>query len=261
MCVCLLVLGLHVWHMEVPKPGVESKLQLPATATQDHVCNLHHSSRQHQILNPMSEARAQTHILMVTSWVRYYGATVGTPRRSIFKGKVSNSLVSLSQISTHHVLPQPVFPSIPTTLPRHENSSGVLLDWSPNLGNTMAVVPPHSSGCFSPRHTGYEQSLGGRDLGSRSWGIYRVRVVSLLTSQTYYSWSWNSQTVWGEWKYTLASFQWQERMFPFTSPMFVCSMRLTQMPTWTVNASQQPRPGQAEVCGPQGVSESLSILK
>ena len=35
------------------------------------------------------------------------------------------------------------------------------------------------------------------------------------------------------------------------------------MSTWTVNASQQqgPRPGQAEVCGPQGVSESLSILK
>ena len=46
--------------------GVESELQLPAyataTAIQDlsHVCDLHHSSRQHLILNPPSEARNQT---------------------------------------------------------------------------------------------------------------------------------------------------------------------------------------------------------
>ena len=52
-----------MWHMEVPRLGVELKLELPAyttaTATQDlrHVCDLHHSSRQHQILNPLSEAR------------------------------------------------------------------------------------------------------------------------------------------------------------------------------------------------------------
>ena len=36
-----------------------------ATATPDpsRVCNLHHSSQQRQILNPLSEARDQTHIL------------------------------------------------------------------------------------------------------------------------------------------------------------------------------------------------------
>ena len=45
---------------------VESELQPPAytiaTATQDpsHVCNLHRSSRQSRILNPLSEARDQT---------------------------------------------------------------------------------------------------------------------------------------------------------------------------------------------------------
>ena len=61
--------------MEVPRLGVELKLQLlaytTATATQDlsHVCDLHHSSRQHQILNPLSEARDGTRILMDTSWV------------------------------------------------------------------------------------------------------------------------------------------------------------------------------------------------
>ena len=37
--------------------------------TQDpsRVCNLHHSSRQRQILNPLSKARDQTHNLMVPS--------------------------------------------------------------------------------------------------------------------------------------------------------------------------------------------------
>ena len=49
-------LGLHLWHMEVPRPGVKSELQLPAyttaTATPalSHVCDLHHSSGQHRIL-------------------------------------------------------------------------------------------------------------------------------------------------------------------------------------------------------------------
>ena len=41
--------------------GGESEQQLPAytTATLDlsHICNLHHSSRQWWILNPLSEAR------------------------------------------------------------------------------------------------------------------------------------------------------------------------------------------------------------
>ena len=70
-----LFLGLHVQHMEVPSLGVESELQLrtytTATATQDpsHVCNLHHSSWQHWILNPLSEARDQTCILIDTSQV------------------------------------------------------------------------------------------------------------------------------------------------------------------------------------------------
>ena len=49
--------------MEVPKLGIESELQLlayiTATATWDpgHVCDLHHSSRQWQIVNSLSEVR------------------------------------------------------------------------------------------------------------------------------------------------------------------------------------------------------------
>ena len=46
---------------EVPRLGVQSELQLPAytTAKQDLscFCNLHHTSWQCQILNPLSEAR------------------------------------------------------------------------------------------------------------------------------------------------------------------------------------------------------------
>ena len=68
-------LGLYLWHMEVPGPGVKSELQLLAytiaTATArwnvSHICELHHNAQLHQILNPLSEARDQTHILKDTS--------------------------------------------------------------------------------------------------------------------------------------------------------------------------------------------------
>ena len=65
---------------------VESELQLPAyttaTATRDpnHVCHLYQSSQQCQILNPLSEARNRTHILMDSSEVHFHCATIGTPR-------------------------------------------------------------------------------------------------------------------------------------------------------------------------------------
>ena len=63
MCVFL---QSHQRHVEVPRLGVKSELQLPAyttaTATRDlsRVCDLHHSSWQRQILNPLSGARDQT---------------------------------------------------------------------------------------------------------------------------------------------------------------------------------------------------------
>ena len=78
-------LGLHLGHMEVPSLGVELELQLlaytTATATWNlsHVCNLHHSSWQCWILNPLREARDGTGDLMDTSGVCYHWATTGTP--------------------------------------------------------------------------------------------------------------------------------------------------------------------------------------
>ena len=74
--------------MEVPRLGVESEPLLPAyttaTATQDpsHICDLHHSSRQRQIPNPLSEARGQTHNLMVPGWIHFPCTTTGTPPSS-----------------------------------------------------------------------------------------------------------------------------------------------------------------------------------
>uniref|UniRef100_A0A8D1BK53 2'-phosphotransferase n=2 Tax=Sus scrofa TaxID=9823 RepID=A0A8D1BK53_PIG len=74
--VFLLFLGPLSWHMEVPRLGVESELEPPAyaraTATRDpsRICNLHHSSRQCQIVNPLSKARDRTRNLMVPSRIR-----------------------------------------------------------------------------------------------------------------------------------------------------------------------------------------------
>ena len=67
---------LHPWHNEVPRLGVKLELQLPACytamATQDLSCiyDLHHSSWQCQLLNPLSD-RDQTLVLLDTIWVQY----------------------------------------------------------------------------------------------------------------------------------------------------------------------------------------------
>ena len=59
--------------MEVPRPGVQLELQRPAYTTAmttwdpSCICNLHHSSWKCRILNPLIEARDQTHVLMDTS--------------------------------------------------------------------------------------------------------------------------------------------------------------------------------------------------
>ena len=76
--------------MEVPRLGVKSELQLlayaTATAMQDpsHICDLHHSSRQCWILNPLSEARDQTCSLMVPSQICFCSTTMGTPTCAVF---------------------------------------------------------------------------------------------------------------------------------------------------------------------------------
>ena len=84
----LFFLGPHSWHVEVLRLGVQSKLQLPAyaraTAMPDPSlnCDLHHSSWQRWILNPLREARNWTQSLMVPSQIRFHCATMGIPKFS-----------------------------------------------------------------------------------------------------------------------------------------------------------------------------------
>ena len=72
-------LGTHPLHVEIPRLGVELELQLPAyatvTATPDpsHFCDLHHSSQQRWILNPLNEARVKpasscTLVAIINRW-------------------------------------------------------------------------------------------------------------------------------------------------------------------------------------------------
>ena len=83
-------LGPHPWHMELPRLGVKSELQPPAYATAtatggpSRVCDLYHSSRHHQIVNPLSEAQGQTCILMDASQIRFLCATTGIPNSTVF---------------------------------------------------------------------------------------------------------------------------------------------------------------------------------
>ena len=73
-----------------------------ATATQDpsHFCDLHHSSRQHQIINPLIEAKDRTHILMDASQNCYCWAMIGTPKLThFFKKRVIIYLVRMPKFS------------------------------------------------------------------------------------------------------------------------------------------------------------------
>ena len=63
--------GPYLWHMKVPRLGVELELQLLAYTTAmvtvdlGHIYNLCCCLQQCQILNPLSEASDQTHILKI----------------------------------------------------------------------------------------------------------------------------------------------------------------------------------------------------
>ena len=71
-------LGPHLQHMEM---GFQARDQIRAVAAGlchthsnpdlNHICDLHHSLWQHEILNPLSKARDQTCIVMGTSQVGF----------------------------------------------------------------------------------------------------------------------------------------------------------------------------------------------
>ena len=75
-------LGPRLRHMEVPRLGAWwEPAYATTTAVPDlsRVCDPHCTSQQRWILNPLSGARDRTCIFMVTSWVHYHWATMGTP--------------------------------------------------------------------------------------------------------------------------------------------------------------------------------------
>ena len=94
--------------MEIPRLGVKLELQLPAYATAtamsglSHTCNLHHSSRQCQIPDPLSEARDQTCILMDASQVHFHCTTMGTPKKLTF----NLSMEQFQNLTTYSPLKQ-----------------------------------------------------------------------------------------------------------------------------------------------------------
>ena len=105
-------LGLPQWHMEVPRLGVKSKLQLlaytTATITWEPSCirDLHHSSRHCQILNPLSGARDWTCNLTVPSQIRFHCAMTGTPLCNYFlTGFPAPSFVPLQSIFVNLWMP------------------------------------------------------------------------------------------------------------------------------------------------------------
>ena len=91
-CEPLLEVQLYLFVFLGPHPSAyghsQARGQIRAAAAALHhsqtpdlslICYLHCSSWQCQILNSLSRARGQTHILMTISQVRYGWATVGTP--------------------------------------------------------------------------------------------------------------------------------------------------------------------------------------
>ena len=99
-------------HMEVPRLGVWLQLRLlvytTATARPDpsHVFDLHHSSWQRCILDPLSKARDRTCILMGTSQVCFRQATAGTLIVSKFDRKtflLCSCFQSSSQVSIEYM--------------------------------------------------------------------------------------------------------------------------------------------------------------
>ena len=104
--------------MEVPRLGVRLELQplvyTRATATRDpsRVCDLHHSSWQRRILNPLSEARDRTRALTDTTGFSTPWATPGT--RSNLKPVTQGTRTPLS---TRACGPLRVLPRIPNRHP------------------------------------------------------------------------------------------------------------------------------------------------
>jgi len=155
ICLCLgffffffAFLSPHLQHMEVPRLGVKSELQLRAYTTAtvmpdpSHVCDLYHSSQQCRILNPLSKFRDQTCVLMNPSQIHFWCAMMGTP---------------VSGITHSHGQPAKVLwghPSKPVErnwgLPPTANPNLPALEWAIWEMGPPATIKPSDE--YSPGH-------------------------------------------------------------------------------------------------------------
>ena len=76
-CLFFFFLGPHLWHMAVPRLRVESELAAGlhhsySHTKSEHVCDLHQSSWEGWILNPLSQARDRTCLFMDISRIRFH---------------------------------------------------------------------------------------------------------------------------------------------------------------------------------------------
>ena len=144
--------------MEVPRLRVESELQLSAyttaTATPDlsYIYDLHHNSQQLQILNPLSEARIWTCILMDTSQIHFHYTTVGTlyfysfinffrATPMAYESYQARGWIGATTASLHH---------------SHSNNISELCLWpTPQLTATLDSLPTERGQGSNPHPHGY----------------------------------------------------------------------------------------------------------
>ena len=169
----------HPQYMKIPRLGVQWELQLPAyttaTAASDPSCvwNLYQSSWQRRILNLLSEARDQTHNLMVPSQIRFRCTTTGTPKNYVsivFPQQTHTLTISLSNQLAVFM----------------ESHIGLLLDYARRLRHCPCPQKAHS----------FTEKRGQRDPWNyqrKAWGLSPECQVMWYRLQCKVTWGGRSQ--------------------------------------------------------------------
>ena len=98
--------------------------------TGSRVCDLHHSSSQCRIFNPLSEARNWNHILMDTGQIHFCWATTGTPEQNLDQPELTD-MCALPRDSEFNIPESRYFAS-------ESGSNCCLVIW--NLGSIVAYA-------------------------------------------------------------------------------------------------------------------------
>ena len=159
VCLFLLFRVTHIWKF--PDLGSnQSCSSATVTATLDLSCiyDLHHSSQQCWIPEPLSEARDQTCILRDTSWIHFPCATTAIPVLFYFFDVKVNGIVSLislsdlSLLSYRNAVDPYALIFYPATLPILLTSSNSLLVVSLGFSRN-SIMPSAISDSFTSYFT------------------------------------------------------------------------------------------------------------